>query len=394
MARPAIKVALAAIAVGVAVMVVTIFVVIGFKQEVRQKVVGFGSHLQIVNFDSNNTHNLRPIHISDSLLNVLNGIEGVSSAEPFVTKPGIIKTSDAFQAVVLKGHTLPRDNHHNFWDFFATNIVSGRLPSKSREVLISKSTARQLGLGVDSSLLCYFIQDRVQVRKYTIAGLYDTGLKEADDLFIIGDLNDAQRLQQWDSTEVSGIDIIISDFDRIEEVYDRVYMRVANRFDDADNAYYVQNIIDQNPAIFSWLELLNTNVAVIILLMLSVAGFNIISGLIILILSSIELIGVMKALGAADRFLRQIFLLEASLLIGEGVLIGNAIGLTLCVMQYYLHIIPLDPVSYYVSYVPVSFQWGWWLLLNIGTIGVSLLILIAPSRLITRISPAQIMRYE
>ena len=394
MARPAVRVALAAIAVGMAVMVTAIFVVIGFKHEVRQKVAGFGSHLQIVNFDSNNTHNLSPVIVSDSLLDVINHIEGVRFAEPFVTKPGIIKTSDTFQAIVLKGHPLPSTGNRRFWDFFAENIVKGSLPASPQEVILSASNARRLRLDVDSSFLCYFIQDRVRVRKYTISGLYETGLQEADDMFVIGDLKDAQRLQEWDSLHVSGVDIIIEDFDRIEEVYDRLYMRVANRFDDTGNAYYLQNIIDQNPAVFSWLDLLDTNVVVIILLMLAVAGFNIISGLIILILSSIELIGLLKALGAEDRYIRNIFLIEASILIGEGVLIGNAIGLLLCALQYWLHIVPLDPVSYYVSYVPISFEWGWWLLLNVGTIAVSLLILIAPSRIITRISPAEIMRYE
>lgn len=402
MSRPAVRVARGAIAVGIAVMIATIFIVVGFKHEVTSKVVGFGSHLQVVSFDSNNTYELRAIEVSDSLLDVIRTTQGVRRAEPFVTKPALIKTADAFQGVVLKGHRLPIDIEDplsskpddNFWTFFSGNLTEGTLPTAQGQVLLSASLARHLQLGVDSTFLCYFIGDNIRARRYRVSGLYETGLKEADDMFVLSDIRDLQRLQGWDSTQVSGIDIVVDDFSRLSETYDNVYMRVANRFDEQGNTMYVTNVVDRNPAIFSWLALLDTNVVVIILLMLAVAGMNIISGLIILILGSIEMIGIFKSLGASNTFLQRVFLLQGSLLISEGLLIGNAVGLALCALQYLFRIVPLDPTSYYVSYVPVSFEWGWWLLLNIATMAVSVAILIAPARLVTRISPAQIMRYE
>ena len=378
MSRPAVKVALAAIAVGIAVMIITVFVIVGFKKEVTHKLVGFGSHLQITNFDRNNTYEMQPIEASDSVLDVIRSLEGVQSVSLFATKPGIIKTNNAFQGIVVKGHELPTENLGDFWMFFSENIVRGELPQDGRDVLLSSSLGKILQLDVDSSFLCYFIQDNVRVRKYRVSGIYETGLTEADE----------------QDNQVSGIDIIVKDFRKINEVYDRVYLTVANRFDDEGNAYYVQNVIDLNPAVFSWLDLLDMNVLVIVFLMLAVAGFNVISGLLIIILGNIHLIGVLKSLGASNNYLRRVFLLQAVFLISVGMLIGNGIALLLCVLQYFFHVIPLDPVTYYVSYAPISFEWGWWLLLNAGTMLVSLILLLLPSRIITTISPAQIIRYE
>lgn len=394
MSRPAVKVAVAAIAVGIAVMVITVFVILGFKNEITRKVVGFGSHLQITNFDSNNTFEMRPIEVSDSMLDMLAGIDGVSSVSRFATKPGIIKTDGAFQGIVLKGCQLPGDSLSRFWQFFGENMVRGELPHSGRDVLISAALGRKLRLDVDSLFLCYFIQDNVRVRKYRVSGIYETGLTESDELFVIGDIADVQRLNQWADNMVSGIDLTVDNFSEINEVFDRVYLKVANRFDDEGNAYYVQNIIDLNPAIFSWLELLNMNVVIIVLLMLAVAGFNIISALLVIILGNINFIGVMKALGASNNFLREVFLLQSAFLIIVGTTIGNVLALGLCALQYLTHLIPLDAATYYVSYVPVSFEWGWWLLLNVGTILVSVAVLVAPSRIITSISPSEIIRYE
>lgn len=395
MSRPAVRVALTGIIIGIMVMLITIFVVIGFKQEVREKLIGFGSHIQVVNFDNNSTYEMQPISVSDSLLHNLLTIQGIKAAEPFATKPGMIKTDNAFQAIVFKGmHLNDKDNGLSSLSFFAHNLTEGRMPEQRNEVLLSTLLAQQLQLQPEDAVYCYFIQDKVRVRKFIISGLYSTDLQEFDQLFLIGDLQQVQALNQWDSLQVSGIDVLINDFSQLDELTNRVYFRTANQADKDGNFFYTQNVVQLNPAVFSWLDLLDMNVVVIILLMLIVSGFCIISGLLILIMEGIPFIGLMKALGADNRYIRRIFLWQATFLITKGLLWGNIIGLGLCALQYFFHIIPLDPTAYYVSHVPIVFHWGWWAVLNIGTFAVSLLILLAPSAIITRISPAQVMRYE
>ena len=391
MSTPAVRVALAGIIIGVAVMIVTVFIVVGFKQTITDKVVGFGSHIQVVNFDNNNTYEMQPISVSDTLLMKLKSIKGVVSAEPFATKPGILKTDSQFHAVIFKG--MPLDATANR-DFFRQNLTSGSMPQKSNEILISDDIARQLCLSADTSVLCYFIGDDILVRKYRIAGTYNTDFSDYDELFITGDICQVQRLNRWETKQVSGVEILIDDFDNIEQITNNVYFATANRADDEGNFYMTQNIIQLNPAIFSWLDLLDMNVLVIIILMLCVSGFGIISGLLILILDSIQFIGIMKAMGATNSYLRRIYLMQAAILTGKGLLWGNVIAIAVCLLQYCLHIIPLDPTAYYVSYVPVSFHWGWWAVVNIGTLVISLLILLAPSAIITRISPAKVMQFE
>ncbi|MCI7576088.1 MAG: ABC transporter permease [Bacteroidales bacterium] len=395
MSRPAVRVALAGIIIGITVMLITVFVVIGFKQEVREKLIGFGSHIQVVNFDNNNTYEMQPVSVTDSLLQSLRDVDGVTEANVFATKPGIIKTDSAFQAIVFKGVDLHRNEaQQSSLAFFCQNLVAGRLPEEKNEILLSSVMANRLQLQVGDAAFCYFIQDKVRVRKFIISGIYNTDLQEFDQLFAIGELRQVQQLNEWDSCQVSGIDIRIRDFSRLEELSNRIYFRTANQADKDGNFLYTQNIVQLNPAIFSWLDLLDMNVIVVIVLMLAVSGFCIISGLLILILEGIPFIGVMKALGADNRYIRRIFLWQAAFLIGIGMVAGNGLGLILCALQYCFHIVPLDPSAYYVSYVPIVFNWTWWAVLNIGTFMVSMLILLAPSAIITRISPAQVMRYE
>lgn len=391
----AVKVALAGIIIGMAVMIITVFVVIGFKQEVRQKVTGFGSHIQVVNFDNNNTYEMQPVDLSEPLLHKLQELRGVRSVHRFATKPGMIKTAQAFQGIIFKGQPLASVSTDNeAWTFFARNLTEGNLPATTSEVLVSTTLARLLGIQTGDALFCYFVQDNIRARKFTVSGLYNTDFSDYDSHFILGDIRQVQTLNGWTPQQVSGAEILVEDFNRLEEVTDRVYFATANQADSDGNFFYTQNIVQLNPAIFAWLDLLDMNVAVIIVLMLCVAGFNIISGLLILILDAIGLIGTLKALGADNRYIRRIFLWQAAFLVGKGMLWGNLLGLGLCAVQYWFHLLPLDPTAYYVSYIPVAFHWGWWLLLNAGTFAVSMLILLAPSVVITRISPARVMHFE
>lgn len=386
--RPAVRVALAGMIVGVAVMILTVCIVVGFKQTITDKVAGFGAHIQVVSFDNNNTYDLHPITVSDSLLNQLASYNHVVSAAPFITKPGMIKTDSAFQGIVLKGT--------DYWTFFAQNIVEGVIPSQPQEVLLSRMTANRLQLHLNDDILCYFVDDTdVLARRFTIVGLYDTGFAQADELFVLSPLETARRLQRWEHNTYSGVEILIDDIAKLEDVADEIYFATVNHLDEHGyNTYYVQTLVQLNPAIFGWLELLDMNVIVIIILMLLVAGFNIVSGLIILILDGVQLIGTLKALGADNRFVRRIFLTQAAMLIGKGVLWGNIIGLGIAAMQYFGHLIPLEATTYYVDTVPVSFAWSWLIVLNVLTIGISLLILLLPSMIISKISPAKVMHFE
>ena len=385
--RPAIKVALAGMIIGVTVMLITVCVVVGFKQTITQQVAGFGAHIQVVSFDNNNTYELQPIVVTDSLKQVLRIIPNVANVSSFATKPGILKTDDAFQGIILKGT--------DYWDYFQNNLLIGHLPDQPNQVLISRQLADWLKVGLDSSVLCYFVGDDVRVRKFKISGIYRTGFSDFDERFVVGNIEVIRRLNHWDSTQVSGLEILVDNFRNLESVADEVYFATANRFDDdPQSVLYTQTICERHPQIFAWLELLDMNVIVIIILMLCVSGFNIISGLIILILDSIRMIGTLKALGADNSFIRRIFITQSAMLIGKGMVLGNIIGLALCAIEHFTHIIPLDPATYYISYVPVAFPIGWLLLLNIGIVLVSLLILLAPSAIVTRISPAKVMHFE
>ena len=384
--RPAVRVALGGIIIGVVVMIVAICVVVGFKQEVQRKVAGFGSHIQVVNFDNNATYELQPVDISDSLINKLQGLHHVKKVSTFASKPGILKTDSAFQGIIFKGT--------DYWEYFADNLVVGSLPASANEVIFSTVLASQLHLTVGDQILCYFVQESLRVRKLYISGLYNTCMSEMDRMFVLGDIALVRQLNHWKDSQASGIEVLVDDLKYLHEVADRVYFATANRLDEAGNAFYTQTLEQLNPQIFGWLDLLDMNVIIIILLMLCVSGFSIITGLIILILESVNLIGTLKALGANNQFVRRIFIYEAILLVGKGMVFGNIIGLGLVALQHFTRIIPLDAATYYVSYVPMAFPWGWLMILNLGVLAISWLVLLAPSAIVSQISPAKVMHFE
>lgn len=392
--RPAVRIATIGIALGLAVMIVSVAVVIGFKNEVRNKTIGFGGHVQITNFDNNNTYEMNPIKADSTFVGKLAKLEGVKHVQHFATKPGIIKTDSEFQGIVIKGVGADFD-----WNFFKSNLIEGNILDVSGEatkndVIISKSLATMLGLKLGDSFFTYFIQEQVRARKFKIVGIYSTNFIEYDKLFILADLRHVQRLNDWAENQYSGLEILINDFNDIDKIGDEVYDAVSNKFTNEGNTYYVQTIKQLNPQIFGWLDLLDMNVWVILFLMLAVAGFNMISGLLILILERTNMIGILKSLGAENWSIRKIFLCHSAFLIGKGMFWGNVIGLALCAIQYFTHIVPLDPESYYVATVPINFNWLFIVLLNVGTLIASMLMMIGPSYLITKINPARIIRYE
>lgn len=396
-AKPAIRIATLGIAIGVAVMLLSVSIVLGFKSEIRSKVIAFGSHIQITNFDTNNTYELKPIHVTDSLLSELKSIEGVEHTQRFATKPAILKTQTEVQGIVLKGVDQDFD-----WQFYKKNIVEGEIfyPSSnsqqpSKEVVISLYISRLLNLHVGDSFFTYFIENEsVRARKFIVKGIYCTNFEDYDKMFVLADLGQIRQLNTWQETQCSGIEILVDDYKNLEEISDRVYYKVANTIQEDGSSLRPQTIEEQNPQIFSWLSMLDINVWIILVLMLIVAGFNMISGLLILIIERTNMIGILKSMGAKNSGIRQIFLYHSAFLILKGLFWGNVIGLGLIFLQYYTHILPLDASMYYISYVPVLISWPFFVAINIGTFIISTLILVVPSQLITKISPAKSIRFE
>ena len=393
--KPAVRIAMLGIAIGLAIMIVSIAVVIGFKHQVRDKVVGIGSDIVISNFEAQNTYETSPIVANDSLFAQLQTLEGVRHLQRYSTKPGMIMTDTDFEGMVLKGISTEYD-----LSFIKRHLIEGEIPLftdtvASQQVLISQTNALKLKLKVGDKIYTYFVDDdHIRARRLTIAGIYQTNFTTYDELFLISDIYTVNRLNNWKTDQVSGVEIQVKDYDKLEDVRELVHEKVDVQTDKYGGIYFTQSIEDLHPEIFAWLGLLDMNVWVILILMIGVAGFTMISGLLIIILERTNMIGVLKALGANNWSIRNIFLNFSMFLIGKGMLIGNVIGLLLCFLQYQFHIIKLDPSTYYVSYVPIEMNWGIFILLNICTFIVSVLMLIGPSYLIAHIHPAKSIRFE
>lgn len=391
---PAVRIAMIGIALGLAVMMLSIAIIVGFKQEVRGKVIGFGSHIQITNFDSNNSYETKPIAVSDSLLTALRNTSGIKHVEVYATKWGIIKTDTDFQGIVLKGIDTDFDG-----SFFSKNLKEGSLfvldsAKVGTDVIISRHLCNLLGLKLGDTFLTYFMQDDVRARRFTISGIYETGYLDYDKLFVIADIRQIRRLNAWDKDEVSGIELQVNNFDKTDQITENLYFQMSEIQDRKGNSFYTRSIKELNPMIFSWLEVLDMNVVVILILMMSVAGFAMISGLIIIILERTNMIGILKALGQNNTSIRKIFLYISFFLIGKGMLWGNAVGLLLCFIQYKFGIFKLDPSVYYMDTVPISLSLTSFILLNIGALSAAMLMMLGPSYLITRIAPARSIRFE
>lgn len=392
--RPAVLIAMAGIAVGLAVMIVAVAVVVGFKSEVRNKVIGFGSHIQITNLDAVTSYETHPLVVGDSMMEALRRYPEVEHVQRYATKPGMIKTDEAFQGMVLKGVGKEFDAR-----FMKEHLLEGAIPAfgdsaSANQVLISKTLADKLRLKTGDKIYTYYIQDDVHARRLTIAGIYQTNFAEYDNLFLLTDLALVNRLNRWQNDQVSGVELQIRDYDRLEEVTYRIAADTDNRRDALGGVYYVRNIEQMNPQIFAWLDLLDLNVWVILFLMIGVAGFTMISGLLIIIIERTHMIGLLKALGADNFTIRKTFLWFSVFLIGKGMLWGNALGLAFCFVQSRFGVFTLNPETYYVDTVPVSFNLLLFMLINAGTLAASVLMLVGPSFLITKIRPASSMRYE
>ena len=393
--RPAIHIATVGVAIGLAVMIITVSVVLGFKHTIRDKVVGFGSHIQIVNMLSSNSIEPYPICINDSMMNMIGNIDGISHVQRYALSRGILKTDDDFLGVAFKGigpeYSL---------EYLKENLVEGQMPvfsdsSSTNKLLLSRIMADKLKVKAGDRIFAYFIDDsNVKTRRFTIEGIYQTNMTRFDELICYTDLYTTCKLNGWFEGQYSGAELLVADFDRLDDAYMQIIDKVNRTKDRYNNLFTSQTIYEAYPQIFTWLELLDINVWIILGLMISLAGITMISGLLIIILERTSMIGVLKALGSRNRTIRHTFLWFSAFIISRGLLIGDVLGVGLVLLQKYTGIITLDPQTYYVSEAPMELNIPIIIILNIVTLIVSISVLIIPSFFISHIHPAKSMRYE
>ena len=393
--RPAIHIATAGEAIGLAVMIISVCVVLGFKHTIRDKVIGFGSHIQVADFLTLQQMEQYPIVIDDSMIDVLKHIPDVAHVQRFAMKEGILKTDSDFLGVAFKGVGPEFDS-----TFIHNNMVEGSIPPFSdsvshNKILVSQLMADKLHLKSGQRIFAYFFDNNgVRTRRFTIAGIYQTNLKKYDETIVFTDLYTAVKLNGWESDQASGAELSVNNFDNLDMVESRVISKVKGTVDHYGETYSSATIKELNPQIFQWLDLMDLNVWIILALMLIVAGVTMISGLLIIILERTSMIGILKALGARNKTIRHTFMWFAVFIIGKGMLIGNVLSLGLLALQQAFGIIKLDAQTYYVSTVPVEINALYIVALNVATLLISVFMLVAPSYLISHIHPAKSMRYE
>ena len=392
-----VNIALFGIVLGLVVLILSIAIVTGYKTEVGRKVIGFGSHLQIVNLDSNQSFETSPINQEQPFLEELKTIDGIRHVQVFATKPGIIRTDEEIHGVVLKGIGPDFD-----WSFFQENKAAGEPfhvqdTVRSNKVWISKQMADLLKLKIGDDLTMFFINQMEAVprqRKFELAGIYKTSLEEFDRMFVLVDINHIRRLNNWENDDVSGFEILLDDFKNISEQEKSVHQLLLRNTSPDSPVLQVISIKEKYRHIFDWLSLLDMNVWVILILMILVAGFNMVSSLLVIILERTQMIGILKAMGARNWSIRKVFLYFSVMLILKALFWGNLLGIGLCLIQEYTHVLKLDPTSYYLEYVPVNLTILHIVLLNVGTIVITVLMLLLPSYFITKVSPEKTIRFE
>ena len=390
---PAIKIAIAGIALGLAVMLVSVCIIVGFKKEIREKVIGFGSHIQISSLGGSGLEG-DAIVLSDSLKLALLAHPEVNHVQEFIAKPGIIKTEDDFLGVVFKG---VNDGYE--WSFFKKNMLEGLVIGEDstierNQVIISKIIADKLHLAIGDKFVAYFVQEPVRARQFYISGIYETNFEDYDKLFVVSESNVLAQLNGWGDDMYSGAELLVENYKHLDETAYSLFYELSRHKDRLGNTLYVRSIKDINPMIFNWLSLLDLNVWVILILMVLVSGFTMISGLLIIILERTNMIGILKAVGANDLTVRKVFLYLSVFLIGQGMIWGNIIALTFCLLQKHFQIIKLNPSTYYLSSVPIDMNIWYLLFVNVAALAVSLLMMLGPSYLVAKITPSKSIKFE
>ena len=392
--QPINVIAIIGIAAGLAVMIIAVAILTGFKQQIREKVVNFGSHIQITNYDSNTSYETTPISDTMSFIDEIKTIPGIKHIQRFAIKAGIIQAIEETQGVVLKGISNDYD-----WSYFSSALVDGSVftvtdTGRTDNVVISKKLSDMLSLKTGDSFVMYFVQDPPRVRRFTISGIYETSLEEFDKVYVFCDIEHIRRLNGWDNSMISGFEVFINKFDHIDIMTEKVRDAIGFRLFEDEAYYKVTNVKTMYPQIFDWLNFQDINVVIIIILVLIVAGFNMISGLLILILEKTNMIGVLKSLGSENKSIRKVFLYQAAYLIGKGLFWGNLIGIGIALLQLKTGLITLDPSTYYIKTVPINLDIIHIVILNIGSMIGILTMLLIPSQLISRITPVKAIKYD
>lgn len=375
-------------------MLVSVAIVQGFQREVESKVLGFGAHIKVMNYKSLGQQEYSPIVIDDSITSRLSAIPNVASVARYCIKPGMLKTDANFKGIAIQG--IGQDYDRNF---ICSHLVKGEMPEftdsvNSGKLVISQAMAREMQIDVGETIYAYFFEQTVRARKFTVAGIYKTNLTDFDKNFAYTDLYTIHRLLGWDSLQYAGAELRLCDFERLDETLMSVVNEV-NRKQDAYGEYYSSiSIRMEHPQIFAWLQLLDMDVIVILILMTCVSIFTTISGLLIIILERTNFIGIMKALGARNRQVRHLFLNYAMLIILRGIVLGNVLAFAIILLQKHTGLITLDPEVYYVEAVPVLVNCWWVLAIDLGTLVISVLAMIVPSFVVSNITPAKSIRFE
>ncbi|WP_324721490.1 ABC transporter permease [Salinimicrobium sp. HB62] len=388
---PIIKIAIVAIAIGVIMMLVAFATGIGLQQKIREKMSAFTGHVTISSYDNNNSQvSLMPISTDQDFYPEFEAVEGIEHVQATAYLGGVIRTETDFEGIIVKG--VGTDFN---WDYFEDFLIAGQMPdvsgSLNSEVLISSYTANRLGLEVGDKAVTYFLRDETSrnplTRAFEITGIYNSGFQEFDELYMLADIRHVQRINRWESDQVGNFEVFLKDFSQLDEKGREIYENTGSFLD-------TRTIKQQYYSIFEWLSLFDFNIALIIGIMILVAGINMITALLVLILERTQMIGIMKALGSSDWSIRKIFLYNAGYLILLGLFWGNLIGLGLLFAQKYLKLIPLNPETYYVTEAPVYIGWEYILGVNLGTLLLCMLMLLIPSYIITRISPVKAMKFD
>ena len=385
--RPVMRVAILAVSLSIAVMLISIATISGFQNEIRDKVIGYGSHIQVTHFSKDNSFESKILPNSSELKNKISKIDGVVDVQKFATKAGLIKTDEEIYGIVLKGV----DQNYSF-SFFENYLLEGEIPiynseKISNEIIISSTIASKLKMKVGDAFTTYFIQQPTRARKFSISAIYNSGLSEFDDLYIVGDLKHIQKLNKWSKNQCGGLEIKSSSIEKLSETTKLINGEIGYDL-------IAQNITDLNPQLFNWLKLQDINVIIIIVLMMLVALINITTLLFILILERIQMIGILKSMGLSDWGIRKIFLYFTNYIMTRGLLFGNVFALTLLLIQKVFKVVKLDQATYYMSEVPIHFDLKDILLLNLGTITISFIVLIIPTYLVSKIRPIKTIRFE
>lgn len=385
--KPIIRISIVAITLGITMMTLSLSVVQGFQAEIEKKVIGFGSHIQVSTYESKGLLENKPISKNRDFIDSLKKIKGINHIQAFANKGAILKTKENNYGVVIKG--IDQDYK---WTFFNQYILEGKVPQldshqKSDEILISSIISDKLRLSVGDEVLAYFIQQPPRMRKFKVSGIYNTGLGEMDEQIILGDIRQIQKLNDWEDHQIGGFEILIDDIEQIKELDEKVYEVI-------DYDLTATSIIDARPDLFNWLALMDTNVIVIISLLILVCGIDIISALLILILERTSMIGILKAIGAKDASIRKVFIYNAGYLILYGLFFGNLLGIGISLLQLNYGFISLPQEAYFIDKVPIRIDILNLLLLNIGTLLCCLLMLIIPSNIIAKISPIKAIRFD